>query len=424
MKKSVFLLLACFFIPVNLEKVNRVALDAISNIINSDFATFSSRIDFLTFGESSDLFDRLLRRKNESLSLTVKHFGNEKVKLDVSSVLIFGSLVDFKENIADIRWKTHESKNYRHLAYIPNATAKDIEESVKDGWSIDSVAFLLNETEKSIDLATSFMFTKEKCRQNQLVTINRFKRNVMKWETDNFFPEKYENLHSCSLSFLTLMINYDEIIGLNKETLNEMSREINFKIDPIYAASEKQFFFHVNRNHFDFYDFLAPYHVPDWIHIFISSEKNVYIVPPGEPLTQLEKLLSPFDRETWIGIVTTLTTTLVAIQIVSFTSRKVKHWSFGRAVGSLTMNLLNVFLCGSQTKVPKKSTARYVFLSFLIWSMIIRTCFQSLSYRALQLDNRHSPAKSFEDIFANNFTQFIAYDGEVPANVRESVFYR
>lgn len=352
MKKSFLLALAYFYFPVDLRKASHVALDAISNIIRADFASFSGRVDFLSFGDNRD---------DESLVVKVISFIGDAVDADMSSVLLFDSLVQFKENEGKILWKTHNSKSYRHLAYVPDATTKDIEESVEDGWSIDNVAFLLNESEKSIDLATSFMFTKKTCRQNQLVTINRF---TNKWTNEFFFPEKYANLHSCSLTFATAECP-ERSFGLNSRTLYELAKDLNFKIERICAKTMEQLFHHLNNDQLDFVDFLIGYVGTGWIHILISSERGVYIVPPGEPLTQLEKLLSPFDRETWVGVFTTLTVALVSIQVVSFTSRRIECWGFDQAVGSPTMNLLNVFLCGNQTKVPKTSTARFVFFELL-----------------------------------------------------------
>lgn len=423
MKKSLFVVLTCFCISVKLEKLKYKALTAINDIIHRDFATFSGRIDVLSSIESHDLIDQLLRLKNESLAIKLKSFEDDIIKLDTSSVLLFNSLAHFEENVGKIFWKTQRSKNYRHLVYIPDASSKDIEESVIDGFQIDNVAFFVNETEKSIDLATSFMFTKNKCRQNQLITINSFGTKTLDWKSEDFFPEKYANIHACSFTFATAECP-EQSFGLNSRILIELSKDLNFEIERVCAKTMQQLSDFVITDRFDFHDFLVGYSGTDWIHILISSERGVYIVPPGKPLTQLEKLLLPFDRQTWIGIVATLTAAFVTIQVVSFTSKRLKYRSFGQAVGSPTMNLLNVFLCGNQTKVPKASTARFVFLSFLLWSMIIRTCFQSLSYRALQMDNRHQSLETFEDIFVNNFSQYIAYKGIISNEIFREVFYK
>lgn len=124
-------------------------------------------------------------------------------------------------------------------------------------------------------------------------------------------------------------------------------------------------------------------------------------------LTPLEKLLSPFDHETWILIASTLLTTFVFIQIISFVSNNARNFIFGTNIQSPTMNLLNIFFCGNQAKAPKDNFARFLFWTFLVWGLIIRTCYQSLSYRDLQSDMRHSPTKSFEELASKNFTQIV-----------------
>lgn len=120
-------------------------------------------------------------------------------------------------------------------------------------------------------------------------------------------------------------------------------------------------------------------------------------------MTELEKLLAPFDEVTWIAISSTLAISFVLTQIICFTSRRVRHLCFGHKTGSPTMNLFEVFLCGGQDKVPKTSLARFIFWTLLIWSTLIRTCFQPISYRVLQLDNRHPPMKTTEDLMRNKF---------------------
>lgn len=104
-----------------------------------------------------------------------------------------------------------------------------------------------------------------------------------------------------------------------------------------------------------------------YVHIILSNEQIAYIIPDGLSMTSLKKLLSPFDTETWIAILVTVAVTFIAIQVISLTLKKLRDKCFGRAVGSPTMNLLNVLLCGGQTRIPETYTAKYIFLNFLVW---------------------------------------------------------
>lgn len=101
--------------------------------------------------------------------------------------------------------------------------------SQSKSFSIDSVSFLLNETEKSIELVSSFMFTPHACHTNQLVTINRFNKITMRWSNSDFYPKKYQNLHKCVLSVGSLRTTRDYIEGKIVAAL-AMSQNFEIKI--------------------------------------------------------------------------------------------------------------------------------------------------------------------------------------------------
>lgn len=120
-----------------------------------------------------------------------------------------------------------------------------------------------------------------------------------------------------------------------------------------------------------------------------------------------------------------MTATAIGIQIIALFSRQLHVLFFGEMIGSPTMNFLSVFLCGGQSKVPQGLKARFFFLNFLVWSLIIRTCFQSLMYRALQMDLRHAPMKTLEELREKNFMQITpkGYDASITAEDMHNIFY-
>lgn len=408
------------------RQVDLSVSSAISRILDRNFADNSGKVDFFLCGslnsQIGDLFDQIIRQSNGELSIQLGSCEVWEIRLSTSSVLIFESPESFKEIFSRISWQTHKSKRYRHLAYISNGTSKDINDSVVNGWSVDNTAFLVDETEKSISLVTSFMFTEKKCRENQLVTINRFERRSMEWESDVFFPNKYRNLHSCAVQ--QIAGKYDTGNSMFDKILADMSTTLRFTVTKVFVASMEEYEDRLKTADFD--KTVTTIEDEDFIHAVVSSEQLIYIVPPGEPLTKLQKFLSPFDAVTWMFTVATLAMTMLAIQVVSFASLHIRTLCFGRRVGSPTMNLLNIFLCGGQTQDPENYLARYIFLLLLVWSLIIRTCFQSLSYRALQLDNRHPPMRTFDDLRKNDFLQFIITfpSKEPPPEVLENSFYK
>lgn len=115
----------------------------------------------------------------------------------------------------------------------------------------------------------------------------------------------------------------------------------------------------------------------------------------------------PFDTATWILIVFTLIISLVVIQILNFCSSEIKNFIYGRAIRTPTVNLASIFLCGAQFKFPGRNFARFLLTLFVIWSMIIRTCYQSKYFEYLQSDERKPRMETLKDLIDNNFTMFV-----------------
>lgn len=401
MKVAVFFLSIFFQSAEQLTNHSDFGLYAIESIIESHLQTQSGKVDIVTCASSTHLATRFIRRyqlnTSSFLSINLKTCDTKEIRLEASTVLIFDSLREFKEIFPKIVWKTSFWRSHNHLVYVPDATIRDLDESAMIGCHIDNTAFLVNKNEKSIDLATSFYFTEKKCRDNQFRTINRFDKGSLEWECDNFYPRKYRNFHKCSLTIGVvekyIMISFDIVV-------RNMSKLLNFEPKAFKHETSEDLVTRDDKIHFDLIRKPAAF---DWQFIVLNFESARFFVPSGRPLDEVEKLLLPFDHETWFWIVGTLMFNFVVIMTISLLSKRTKDLCFGKNVDSPAINLLNIFFCGGQTRVPENSWARLIFLTFIIWSLIIRTCFQSLSYRALQMDNRHPPLKTMEDLLDSGF---------------------
>jgi hypothetical protein len=251
------------------------------------------------------------------------------------------------------------------------------------------------------------MFEPEKCRQPQYKVINRFSINNMKWDNETFLSEKYGNFHGCSLNVGV----YSDPKNAQK-TLNTSTTD---KVVNIFAESLK---FHpnftlVNSNPFEnpVFDLFNVVEYQDSgsfkYHDYSPALYSDYLtltVPAGEPYTQLEKMFLMFDKATWICIGATLAGTLLVIQVINYMSVQVQNFVFGRDIRSPMLNVANVFLNGGQMRVPGRNFARFMLMMFIIWSLIIRTCYQSILYQHLQQDLRKPRITNFEELNDKNFT--------------------
>lgn len=382
---------------------------AIARILTEHFAKTPWKVDLIQYGNKSEIsekcIDKILRIQNGSTVLRIT--TGWKINLKTSTILLFDSVKSFKNIIPNVRWITTflGSIRHPHLVYVPNITQSDIAEviGVENGpYNVDQVGFLINETEKSIDLATFFMFTQSACRSNQLVTINRFNLSSG-WENSTFYPDKYENFHGCVLT-VAARLKILESSGMYRDssllTIEALGRKRNFSCRFVEILNETQ------RKEADM---LAAHQEADIDHLLSQPyefHQFVIFIPPGNPYTPFEKMFMPFQVDFWIAIAATLSIACAVIQAVNFTSIKTQNFIYGRGIRTPMVNLADIFLNGGQYKVPKRNFARFFLVLFIIWSLIVRTCYQSELFKYLQGDLRKPVPETIDELFRLNFSMF------------------
>lgn len=205
---------------------------AIDEVLKSGVYDEIYRIRFINFVSENRNNQKLvneifrIRKSSNPLIIIEKHIkkAKKKVWLMRSSIMVFGSVEDFKIMAEKFKWQGQRAIRNRHLVYIEGAQIFDIE-AIEDRYSIDNVAFLLFQHKKSIVFVSSFMFTNEKCRSNQPKVINKFDIETLTWKGKELFPAKCNNVHGCTLigSF-----SGDRIAI---EIVKNVARKYNFRLD-------------------------------------------------------------------------------------------------------------------------------------------------------------------------------------------------
>lgn len=117
---------------------------------------------------------------------------------------------------------------------------------------------------------------------------------------------------------------------------------------------------------------------------FLFEEYRV-LIPVGESFSTYDKLISPFDLQTWLLIIFTFLSAFFVIFAVNLTNSDVRNFVFGKNVTSPTLNIAMLFFGLSQVKVPRRNFSRYLVIVFILYSMIIRTCYQSKMFEHMQM---------------------------------------
>lgn len=263
---------------------------AISSFISEYFAKESPQIKVVCYRDCVDRKENVLSEilSNSDGSVAFQLFDatgglrvEQLINLYVfatatSSIYLFESMEVFVDAFCGNTLLVQDTE-HRHLVYVQGASSDDIAKNTENGFEVDVFSFLVNESELSIDLASVFMYTPQACQMLQIKTINRFDKRTMKWENQNFFLEKYENLHNCSL-----------YVGESNVKMKERGSEIKI----IETLAETQNFKIKSATRNNKVDLMAKstIHANDYTSDVIYFENYLYFIGPGEAYDDFEKI--------------------------------------------------------------------------------------------------------------------------------------
>jgi hypothetical protein len=372
---------------------------AIVSLLENHFSKFWSNVNVIYYGttEVDDVLKLLTSENLQNMTFQIMNGSDQSWdgSLNRPSVVICDANQDIGSILGKLRFYTHPTDRYHHLIYSNSVDSISSLKSITLRGPMDSVNFLLKTSPDTLSLVTSFVNSEKMCRSNQLVDINQFNKSTMQWNNTQFYLDKFKNFYGCPL-YVKLYKNEAEAIPDIITTLiihvNATGYEAANKID-FHATT-------VTR------DSIKPDHGSVISFPFITTS-YVFIVPPGELYTPLEKMFKPFSFEVWIAILITLTIGFVSIWLISLCPLYVRHFVFSRLINTPSLNLISIFFNGGQHQVPTRNFSRFLLTLFIVWCLIIRTCYQSELFKHLQADDRKPPIATFNEIAERNFSVLV-----------------
>lgn len=134
-----------------------------------------------------------------------------------------------------------------------------------------------------------------------------------------------------------------------------------------------------------------------------------FVIPRGEKLTPMEKLLAPFSSTVWYFITATIAIAILIILIINYRFPKLKPFVYGKNINNPVMNVIKAVLGLQQCRLPKQNFARFLLMMFLIFCLILRSIYQGSLYQFLQSDGRHLEPRTIAELLKKNF-KFVMTD--------------
>lgn len=129
------------------------------------------------------------------------------------------------------------------------------------------------------------------------------------------------------------------------------------------------------------------------------SVPQLLIIPPGELLSPYEKLVYPFQFNVWISLA------LLVAGVLTFSSVYRKFFEKSFNLGFIDFSLLIVG--GSYPKLSEKQHKRLTLMTFLIFTLIMRTLYVAVLFRLLKDNVTHPTIESIDEMIEKKYNFYV-----------------
>jgi hypothetical protein len=157
------------------------------------------------------------------------------------------------------------------------------------------------------------------------------------------------------------------------------------------------------------------YENPHLFYHFLTPVKFIEMslrVPRGSTFTPMEKLAKPFDDATWIVLIVTLSSGLIVIFLLNF-STIARNFVFGNEVQDPYFSFIQIFYGIGLVVTPSRNFARFLFMMFTILCLVVRTAYQGKMFDFLQYDIKQPIANTLQEVI----------DKQIPVIMDESFLF-
>lgn len=413
--------------------------DALTNFIaeiaSKIYSKTHTTANFIHSTEESNNY-QLMDMKDESIKKvfklskivlrieSVENIQYVKTRLKTCMIIFIDTLASFRRLYERIQPHIFKFHGY-YTIVLTDGVFERAEEILSLLWKkqIYNVV-IIYESEKQVRAVSFNPFNPVKCNDT-----SPFKLNVSVDHLD-LFPKKLQNLNSCPLKvavsqnipFVMLDVNKQNIVGRDIELVKALSNALNFTLelqfnpDPNYSGtlstnsnasgSIKDLIesssdmivgdFFLNSDRLIFLAASSPYY----------NSKIVFLVPLGTRLESIEKLLQPFSQTVWI---TLLSAALVMIMIFLWLNIQCAKLFDDIFIGrSAFISVFAIVFGVSLPTYPLKAFGRVIWISLVMFCLVLQAVYQGSMYKYLQTDGRHKEVQSIEEMMKLDFKFTVA----------------
>ena len=123
----------------------------------------------------------------------------------------------------------------------------------------------------------------------------------------------------------------------------------------------------------------------------------------------MEKLVLPFDFETWTGLGVIFFLAAVAVFVINRLPQKYKKLFYGKSKSTTIFKIIETFVGIPHKESPEGNFPRIVLISFIFWCLVMRTAYQGKFFEFITTTVRKAEIETLEELKAKNYTLYLPY---------------
>ncbi|KAG5667570.1 hypothetical protein PVAND_015547 [Polypedilum vanderplanki] len=411
---------------------------SITDVINEFYIKNNIELDFIIYGNKTNHINDVINGI-KIFPTTLKHISNVNewdYKLNRSAIFFVSSLTkidDLHLNSLYLhaslqkQFTNLQSKKLKFIIFIENAESFELVENKFQSieqqhllhyFGLYFLEFLIFIDKNKIILAANVYYSEKKCGEIQLQKLNSFDKKSQKWDKklENF--DHFANFHGCIIAFHSFIENHLYIkdftnLSISNETLADKNVKFAGIINTLLEIVAVKYNFTIHYTIIELKnEFIGTKNYKPTYSFFIHENKEelfgayqsqplylyLYILSYNDFYTNYEKLTFPFDSITWILIFLVFGLTFGAIIGLQFCPNWLKTIIFGEGINNPAYNALGIFFGISQMQLAQEFFGRTIFIIYIWFCLIIRTCWQSMMFECITNDMRKPMPETIEDL--------------------------
>jgi hypothetical protein len=274
---------------------------------------------------------------------------------------------------------------------------------------ISHFCYYVIEKKKKVQLYTVDIFREGACGSYDYVEIGSFDKKLKKW-TKFDLEEKYTNFHNCVMIWSSIYKNeifYKSVLKILSERTNFTSFFQNeFNNEPLpqhgKVLTPHAFitFASVIAQHFDSF----------WVTSTFGEICYGFYLTPAEKYSSYEKMVMPFDVETWTYLGITFGVAFGVVFVLGFLPRKNYAIVVGSQVQHPGYNILSVFFGIAFKNLPTENSARILLMFFIFFCLIFRTAYQGVLFELTTSDISKKLPTTIEELYEKGYKIIVEVD--------------